>query len=55
LSTLAAAVDTFDGDQFSAGGHVLARPELTGQPSKISLTADTLRCNAARARIRIRT
>jgi hypothetical protein len=53
LSALAAAVDALDGDQFSAGGHNVAWPEHTGQPSKISLTADTLRRNAVRARIRI--
>jgi hypothetical protein len=53
LSALAAAIDAFDGNQFSAGSHALAWPELTGQPSKVSLTADPLRCNAAHARIRI--
>jgi hypothetical protein len=34
LSALAAAVDTFDGDQFSAGDHNLAWPELTGNRRK---------------------
>jgi hypothetical protein len=52
LGTFATAVDAFDGDQFSASGHFSGRPEKQKR-SNASLTAETLRCNAARARIRI--
>jgi hypothetical protein len=52
LRALATAIDAFDGDQFSAGGHFLGRPG-NQKRSNVSLTVETLRCNAAHARIRI--
>jgi len=55
LRTLAAAVDAFDGDEFSGSGHLWSARERHGQRSSVSLAGETPRRNAARARIQIRT